>query len=68
MAYFNKSDFYTLIGLWRKVVKDSDDDLIKKCLAKDNDFLMKSFLPIKFIGDIKKELKEKGVISNEISI
>lgn len=52
MAYFNKTDFRELLKLWRKVLGTKDYPL----LLKDDEWLMKQFLPIRFISDIRYEI------------
>ena len=57
MAYLNKQSFKELLQLWRKVLKDKDYSL----LEKDDEWLMKAFIPARFICDIRFELANSWV-------
>ena len=59
MAYFNKTDFRQLVRLWRRVMKDSEDELTKHALLRDDEWLMTNWLPIRFIDEIEREMKKR---------
>ena len=59
MAYFNKTDFKQLVRLWRRVMKDSKDELTQHALLRDDEWLMTNWLPIRFIDEIEREMRKR---------
>ena len=54
--YFNKTTFKELIRLWRKVIKESGEELNYLETLRTDDELIEYFIPLKFIEDINKLL------------
>ena len=66
MAYFNKNDFWRLLKLWRKTFENTQDEIIQKELVKDDEWLMKQFLPIHFIDEIERNNKSEKLLLNNV--